>query len=48
VTALEPATNPPIGQSGARKNGTLIELQPKEKRVYDLEIRVLTLERGNK
>ena len=42
VTALEPATNPPIGQSKARKNGTLIELQPKEKRVYDLEIRIIS------
>jgi hypothetical protein len=42
VTALEPATNPPIGQSGARKNGTLILLEPKEKRVYELEIKVLT------
>jgi len=41
VTALEPATNPPIGQSGARKNGTLIQIQPKEKRIYDLEIRAL-------
>ena len=42
VTALEPATNPPIGQSKARKNGTLIELQPKEKRGYDLEIRIIS------
>jgi hypothetical protein len=46
VTALEPATNPPIGQSGARKNGTLILLKPKEKRVYDLEIRIISSKEG--
>lgn len=46
VTALEPATNPPIGQSGARKNGTLILLEPKEKRIYDLEIRIISSKEG--
>jgi hypothetical protein len=42
VTALEPATNPPIGQAKARKEGTLIQLAPGERKVYDLEIKVLT------
>lgn len=41
VTALEPATNPPIGQAKARKEGSLIQLAPGEKRVYDLEINVV-------
>lgn len=42
VTALEPATNPPIGQAKARSEGTLIELAPWEKRNYDLELKVIT------
>jgi hypothetical protein len=41
VTALEPATNPPIGQAKARKEGTLIQLAPGERRIYDLEISVI-------
>jgi hypothetical protein len=41
VTALEPATNPPIGQAKARKEGTLIQLAPGEKRIYGLEIKVI-------
>ncbi|WP_439488747.1 aldose 1-epimerase family protein [Algoriphagus sp.] len=41
VTALEPATNPPIGQAAARENGTLILLEPGEKRNYDIELEVL-------
>jgi galactose mutarotase-like enzyme len=41
VTALEPATNPPIGQSRAREQRKLILLQPGETRIYDLEIEVL-------
>ncbi|WP_373493755.1 aldose 1-epimerase family protein [Aquiflexum sp.] len=45
VTALEPATNPPIGQTKARNEGTLIQLAPGEKRVYNLEISVLTEEK---
>jgi hypothetical protein len=44
VTALEPATNPPIGQAKARNEGTLIELAPGEKRNYDLELKVITKE----
>ena len=42
VTALEPATNPPIGQTKARNSNTLIELAPGEKRNYDLELQVIT------
>jgi galactose mutarotase-like enzyme len=42
VTALEPATNPPIGQAKARTEGTLIELAPGETRNYDLELKVIT------
>ena len=42
VTALEPATNPPIGQAKARNSGTLINLAPGEKRNYDLELQVIT------
>jgi hypothetical protein len=42
VTALEPATNPPIGQTKARETGTLTQLAPLEKRNYDLELRVIT------
>lgn len=42
VTALEPATHPPIGQAVARENGTLILLEPGESRTYDLRLEVLT------
>ncbi|MFD2202625.1 aldose 1-epimerase family protein [Shivajiella indica] len=42
VTALEPATNPPIGQAKARNTETLIDLAPGEKRNYDLELQVIT------
>lgn len=41
VTALEPATHPPVGQTAARKDGTLIFLQPGETRQYDLDLQVL-------
>lgn len=41
VTALEPATNPPIGQSKAKEQKTLIMLEPEESRKYDLELEVL-------
>ncbi|WP_349314403.1 aldose 1-epimerase family protein [Chitinophaga sp. MM2321] len=41
VMGLEPGTNPPIGQSVARKQGTLLFLAPGESRQYDLEIDVL-------
>jgi galactose mutarotase-like enzyme len=42
VTALEPATHPPIGQAAAKENGTLIMLEPGESRTYDLKLEVLT------
>lgn len=37
VTALEPATNPPIGQSAARAAKTLRFIEPGETLVYELE-----------
>lgn len=41
VTGLEPCTNPPVGQAAARKEGTLIMLQPGESRQYELELEVI-------
>lgn len=41
VAALEPGTNPPIGQAKARKENKLILLEPGESRSYDVEIEVL-------
>ena len=41
VTGLEPGTHPPIGQSKAREQKTLINLAPGEKRTYYLEIEIL-------
>lgn len=46
VTALEPGTHPPIGQAKAREEGTLILLQPGEKRQYELVFDILTNEKG--
>jgi hypothetical protein len=42
VTALEPATHPPIGQTAARNDGTLIYLEPGESRLYELDLQVLS------
>jgi len=42
VTALEPATNPPIGQKQAREDGTMIKLKPGEVRHFDLKLSVLS------
>lgn len=42
VTALEPGTNPPIGQGKARKQKGLIYIAPGKSRTYDLQITVLT------
>ncbi len=42
VTALEPGTNPPIGQGGAREQKKLIHLAPGKSRSYDLEMAILT------
>ena len=40
VTALEPGTHPPIGQSAARENHSLLFIQPGKTRVYEIEIEV--------
>jgi len=42
VTALEPGTNPPIGQAAAAKQKTLIHIRPGESRTYELEMTVVT------
>ncbi len=41
VTALEPGTHPPIGQSKARQDGNLDFLAPGETKRYELELEVL-------
>jgi hypothetical protein len=48
VTALEPATHPPIGQAAARSQKTLIWLEPGASRTYDLKLEVLTGEDAKK
>jgi len=42
VTALEPGTNPPIGQKKARERKELIYIAPGKSRTYELEMTVLT------
>jgi len=42
VTALEPGTNPPIGQNKARQQKKLIYIAPGKSKTYELEIAVLT------
>ena len=42
VCALEPGTNPPIGQNKARKEKKLVELAPGKSRSYELELSILT------
>lgn len=42
VTALEPGTNPPIGQAKAREQKKLIHIDPGKSRAYDLEMTALT------
>ncbi len=41
VTALEPGTNPPIGQGVARQQKTLLILKPGQSKRYEIEIEVL-------
>ena len=41
VTGLEPGTNKVIGQKKARKEGSLIMLQPGETKCYELELEVM-------
>lgn len=45
VTALEPGTNPPIGQKKARERKELIYIAPGKSRMYELEMTVLTDEK---
>ena len=42
VTGLEPGTHHPVGQNTARRDGTLIMLEPGETRDYKLSIRVVS------
>ena len=42
VTGLEPGVSRPYGQAKARARNELVFLNPGEKRVYDLELEVLT------
>ena len=48
VTGLEPSTHALTGQAKARKDGDLIFIQPGEKRVYDVELEVITGEEAMK
>lgn len=41
VTGLEPGTHPPIGQARARKEGTLIFIEPGESRKYQMELELI-------
>ncbi len=41
VTGIEPSTNTLIGQTAARQQNQLIQLDPGESRMYDLEIEIL-------
>lgn len=40
VLGLEPGTHPPIGQAQARKDGTLVMLQPGERRRYSVTVKI--------
>lgn len=48
VTGMEPGTNPPIGQKGAKEQNQLISLKTGAKRSYELELAVLTEDRDIK
>jgi len=41
VTGLEPCTHPPHGQAWARKNKSLLHIEPGEKTNYNIELEVL-------
>jgi hypothetical protein len=41
VTALEPGTNPPIGQKKARETNTLDFIEPGDTRNYDIDLEIL-------
>lgn len=40
VTGLEPGTHPPVGQSKARQDGTLLFIEPGETKRYDLDFSI--------
>ncbi len=40
VTGMEPGTHPPKGQAAARKDGTLLFLEPGETKYYDILLKV--------
>jgi hypothetical protein len=42
VTGLEPGTHPPIGQSKARENQTLIFIAPGDSVQYDLSFQAIS------
>jgi galactose mutarotase-like enzyme len=44
VTGIEPGTHPPIGQSKARQQNTLIMIEPGESRSYELDIDIINSE----
>ena len=46
VTGIEPGTNPPIGQAGARAQKTLLLLEPGETKSYDLYFEILPNKEG--
>jgi hypothetical protein len=44
VTGIEPGTHPPIGQTKARQQNTLIIIEPGESRNYELDIDIINSE----
>ena len=48
VTGLEPSTHPLNGQAKAREDGSLIFIQPGEKREYDVELEIISEEEAIK
>lgn len=40
VTALEPCTHPPVGQAAARRDNTLLMIEPGETKNYDVQLLV--------
>lgn len=48
VTGMEPTTHPLSGQAKAREDGTLIFIEPGDKREYDVELEIMTDEEAVK
>lgn len=46
VTGIEPGTNPPIGQSTARKQKQLIFIEPGEIKKYDVKVEIINNQEG--